>query len=102
MSPGLRIIIDAAIILVMSGFCWLIIAWLRRTGGKLERTGYRTFFAFGIIWVPIGIIGLMISLLTRFKMFIAEPFLMMGIVFLIFGLVYRSRWHKIKGKQGEN
>ena len=102
MSMELRIIVDILTIVVMAVICFAIVAWLKRQGGKLEETGYRTFFTFGIIWVPIGIIGLMISLLTRFNMFIAEPFLVIGIVFLIFGLAYRNRWHKIKDKQGES
>lgn len=89
MSLGLRIIVDAATILVMSGFCWLVAVRLKRTGGKVQETGYRTFLAFGITWVPIGIIGL----LTQLNIHLAEPFLIVGIVFLVFGLVYRKRAH---------
>lgn len=60
------------------------------------------FFVFGIIWVPIGIIGLAVSLIGAMYIPMAEPFLVIGIVWLIFGLVYRNRWYKPKDKQGES
>jgi len=102
MNLGLRILADIGAIFVMSGFCFLLVKWLKRSGGRLERAGYNTLLIIGILWVSIGILGLMVSFVTDINVFMAEPFLVTGLAPLILGLIYRYKRKRIMSKEGND
>ena len=72
------IIISIAIILIVLGILFVML-----TSRKKEyKPDYYSFFVMGIIWVPFGII------------FDNKIFLIMGIAFIITGLINKKKWEK--------
>jgi len=66
----------------------LVIFMLKGKGWKRE-TDYRSYFNMGIIWLPLGIVFYII-----FKNMIGLWFLIMGLVYLSIGLKNINKWGK--------
>ena len=66
----------------------LFILVLKRKGQKRE-VDYRSYFNMGIIWLPVGIIFYLI-----FKSMVGLWFLIMGLVYLSIGLKNKDKWGK--------
>ena len=96
MNEFTLIVAGIASILVL-GIAVAVIAWRMSRGGRLEKPNYRTFFVMGAIWLPAGILGmLLIFFLTELplpvRFIIPLPLCAMGLVYLVVGLANRDKW----------
>jgi hypothetical protein len=66
----------------------LFILVLKRKGWKRE-VDYRSYFTMGIIWLPFGIIFYLL-----FESMIGLWFLIMGLVYISIGLKNKEKWGK--------
>jgi hypothetical protein len=73
----------AAVVLSM-----LVIFWVKRKGWERE-VDYRSYFNMGLIWLPVGIVFYLI-----FENMIGLWFLIIGLVYLSIGLKNRGKWGK--------
>ena len=64
----------------------LVIFWVKRKGWKRE-VDYRSYFNMGIIWLPLGIVFYII-----FESLVGLFFLIMGLVYLSIGLKNKDKW----------
>ncbi len=69
----------------------IVVAFVARI--RQKTTDYRSFFLMGILWLPTGLILLLLKETTS----VGTLFFMMGLLYMIIGLANRSRW----GKQDE-
>jgi magnesium-transporting ATPase (P-type) len=76
------IVIIAVVLAIISIF------WLKKKGWK-RKVDYRSYFNMGIIWFPLGIVFYLI-----FENMIGLWFLLMGLVYLSIGLKNKNKWGK--------
>lgn len=76
------ILISIAVVIVLLA----VIALLFNKKGKEHKIDYHNFFTIGVVWITIGI-PLMVTT-HNFAL------LMMGIIFMITGLVHKKEWKK--------
>ena len=80
------ILVSIAVGVVLLAILGIVV--LKRKGWKKE-TDYRTYFTIGIIWFPFGIVFYLIL-----ESMIGLVFLVMGVVYLAIGLKNRDKWGK--------
>ncbi len=67
----------------------LLVYMILKGKGFAREVDYRSYFAMGIIWLPLGIVFYLI-----FKNLIGLWFLIMGLMYLFIGLKNRDKWGK--------
>ena len=82
--PWILVSIAVAVVILVI----LAILMLKRKGWKRE-VDYRTYFNIGIIWLPLGIIFYLIL-----GSMIGLWFILMGLVYLSIGLKNKDKWGK--------
>jgi hypothetical protein len=78
------------IAILLSIFVTLVVVLaivLKRWKNEEVKTDYRTFFIFGISWLPLGIVFWIVL-----DFIIGIPLFVMGSTFLIIGLLNRDKW----------
>ena len=80
MLPWILIAVGIALILL------LVIAIIKK---KKQEPNYYAFFIIGLVWTPIGIIGMIADG--------SSVFFIMGLVFLTIGLTNKDKWDKKRG-----
>lgn len=80
------ILVSIAVVVVVLAI--LVIFWVKRKGWERE-VDYRSYFNMGIIWLPVGIVFYII-----FENVIGLWFLIMGLVYLSIGLKNKEKWGK--------
>ena len=83
-------------ILVIVGILVTWLTWNRKRKGITEETNYRTFFIMGIVMVPAGLVGMIISFIRDYSFVTMLPFFIIGIVYLALGWSKRETWKKRK------
>jgi uncharacterized membrane protein YhdT len=71
--------------------------WMLKKRRKEEiqrETNWRTFFITGAIMTPIGLIFLLLSIIRDYSLFSFLPILLIGVVYLMIGLVNEDKWGK--------
>ncbi len=88
------IAIGLLVILVIVGIFVTWLAWNRKKKGMIQETNYRTFFIMGIVMLPVGLIGMIISFLRDYSFVLMMPIFTVGIVYLAIGWSKRDTWKK--------
>ncbi len=78
---------------VVTGILAVLIVRKKKGEGK-QIVNYRTFFILGIIWVPFSIVLMFVSFMLQIPFYIGFPLFVVGLVYLILGLVNRATWKK--------
>ena len=94
MNSVLWISIALLAIFMIAGILLTLLAWNRKKKGITLKTNYRTFFIMGLVMFPVGLIGMIISLLKDYPITIMLPFFIIGIVYLAIGWEKRETWKK--------
>ncbi|MFA5176310.1 MAG: hypothetical protein WC413_03585 [Candidatus Nanoarchaeia archaeon] len=71
-------------VLILVGIIAISLIVYRKRKGLKQETDYKAFFILGIFWIIVGIIPGNLS------------FLIMGIAFMVIGLVNKKKWKKYK------
>ena len=66
----------------------------RKRDGKTGETDYRAFFIMGAAFLPTGITMMLAYFLTELPFEIGLPLVVLGLMYLIIGLVNRGKWKK--------
>jgi len=77
-------------IAVVTGIIALFIVRKRKREEK-PQADYRTFFILGVIWVPFGIVLVIVSFILQIPFYIGFPLFALGLIYLILGLKYRDK-----------
>jgi amino acid transporter len=90
------IVITAAIfaIVLLLGLLMAWMFWKKKKEGKLEEPNYRSFYIMGIIWIPFGIVLMVVYFILQIPFFVGIPLFALGLIFLIIGLANRDKWKK--------
>lgn len=94
MGPLPIIIIAIVAVLVIIGILLVYLFWKRRKYGQQIETDYRALFLMGVTFLPIGIAMMVIYYLADLSFFIAFPFMLLGLVYLVIGLKNKDKWKK--------
>ena len=81
-------------ILVTIGIILVIVIWKRKGFSRFKETNFHIFYVMGIVFIPVGIVSMIIYSRLGMPFFIGMPFLTMGITYLIVGLRNKDKWHK--------
>ena len=92
MDSPIIIIMLAIGVLVLAGLIIAAVAWKKRRGLNAEKTDYRAFFIMGVVMVPLGIIGIVVTFATDIPFVVALPLLTIGLVYMALGLGNRATW----------
>ncbi len=79
------------IITVALGIVVAVIARRKKLRGDYQETNYRTFFAIGIVLLPLGTALMIASLLLDWSFVVAMPLLSIGATYLAIGWVHREK-----------
>ncbi|MFC2019028.1 hypothetical protein ACFLU4_03625 [Chloroflexota bacterium] len=80
------------VILLVVGILMVLTVRQKQREGKPTEPNYRAFFLMGIIWVPLGIVSMVVYFIFQIPFFIGIPFLALGLIYLIIGLTNRDKW----------
>ncbi len=82
------------VMLVTIGILFVIVIWKRKNTDRYKGINFHTFYFMGIIFIPVGVISMIIYSRLGMPFFIGMPFLTMGITYLIIGLLNKDKWQK--------
>ena len=82
------------VILVTIGIILVRVIRKRKDADRYIGINFHTFYVMGIIFIPVGVISMIISSRLGMPFFIGMPFLTMGITYLIIGLLNKDKWQK--------
>ena len=80
-------------VLITIGIILVIVIWKRPKTGRFKGTNFHTFYVMGLIFIPFGIIAMVIYSRLGMPFFFGVPFLAMGITYLVVGLLNRDKWN---------
>jgi len=90
-------ILGAIIAIVIAvGIIMAFMVWKKKREGKAEEANYRAFFVVGAIVVSASIVIMFVSFILQILFLIWIPVLVLGLIYLIIGLVNRDKWKKNK------
>ena len=69
----------------------VLVAYKIKTGSFQKRQDYRTFFNIGLVWVPFGIVMMVIFENSFMGLF----FFIFGLAYLGIGLANKDKWGKV-------
>ena len=87
MNAGLASYIVLGLVVVVLA----IGAYALRKKGK-RRVDYRSLFIMGAIWLPFGMVFLLMLLRSNRPFVVSVPFLAMGLIYLVIGLANKGKW----------
>jgi cytochrome c oxidase assembly factor CtaG len=79
-------------VLVALGVLMVLVLWKRKKEGKAAEPDYRALFVMGIVFLPVGLVSMIMYFLSDIPFVIAVPFLSLGLTYLIAGLANRDKW----------
>ena len=82
------ILISIAVLVLLLG----IVAIALRRKGKIKETDYYSLFVMGAIWVPFGVIMMMMEP----EMSIGNIFFILGWIYFVMGVANKDKWKKNK------
>ena len=82
------ILISVAIVIFILG----VLAIAMRRKGKIKNTDYYSLFVMGAIWVPFGVIFMMMSPESN----IGNIFFILGWIYFVMGIANKDKWKKNK------
>ena len=85
------ILISILIVTVAVGIVVALIARRKKLRGEYRETNYRTFFAIGLVLLPMGIALMIASLLLDWSFVVAMPLLSVGATYLAIGWTHRGK-----------
>ena len=92
MNYGHLIPIVIAGVLILIGMILVLLVWKKRKEGVFREPDYRAFFIMGIIFLPLGIVFLVIYTTRDLPFAVSIPFIAMGIIYMTIGIVKRDSW----------
>jgi len=90
-SATLAVSIAIGLVVVVLG----IVVYALQKKGK-RQVDYRRLFIMGVIWLPVGIVFLLMHFLFDRPFIIGVPFLAMGLIYLTIGLANKGKWRESK------
>jgi len=83
-----------AVVLTL-GLLWILVNLKKKTGGGAQQPNHRALFFMGLVMVIAGTAELLIFLRTDVSYVVALPLLVIGLVFVVIGLVNRDKWRRM-------
>jgi len=83
-----------AVVLTL-GLLWILVSLKKKTGGGAQQPNHRALFFMGLVMVIAGTAELLIFLRTDVSYVVALPLLVIGLVFVVIGLVNRDKWRRM-------
>jgi len=80
-----------AVVLTL-GLLWILVNLKKKAGGGAQQPNHRALFFMGLVMVIAGTAELLIFLRTDVSYVVALPLLVIGLVFVVIGLVNRDKW----------
>ena len=93
-DPLLVSIIVVAALVVVLGLMVTYSLWKKSKGGRISPSNYRAFFLMGLVWLPIGVILVILSWVIDMPIIYGIPLFALGLIFLIIGLWNRNKWKR--------
>ncbi|MFX0068035.1 MAG: hypothetical protein ACFE7S_04125 [Candidatus Hodarchaeota archaeon] len=82
------------VILISVGLILAIVLLKKKIEGKTAEPDYHTFFLMGIVFVSVGIVFTLMTLLLDMSLIVGIPLFAMGIIYLVYGWENRDKWKK--------
>ena len=79
-----------AIVLTL-GLLMILVNLKKKAGGRAEQPNYRVFLVVGAVMLVVGTAEMLIFVRSDVSYVVALPLLAIGLVFVVIGLVNRSR-----------
>ena len=97
-------IVPISIITIVVAVIYVVVKVRRRQKGRGKRreVDYHGFFTMGIVWLPLGLVWLLIYLWLSLPLIIPLPFTGIGLAYLILGLTNRDKWDQNQKKNKKN
>ena len=67
----------------------------RKQTGKVGETDYKAFFILGLVFLPTGLVMMIVYFITELPFEVGLPLFALGLIYLVFGLVNRDKWRKV-------
>ena len=83
-----------AVVLTL-GLLWILVNLKKKTGDGAQQPNHRALFFMGLVMVIAGTAELLIFLRTDVSYVVALPLLVIGLVFVVIGLVNRDKWRRM-------
>jgi predicted membrane channel-forming protein YqfA (hemolysin III family) len=83
-----------AIVLTL-GLLAILVNLKKKAGDGAQQPNHRAFFFMGVVMLVAGTAELLIFLRSEVSYVVALPLLMIGLVFVVIGLVNRDKWRKM-------
>ena len=93
MGPILWVIIATLVAVLILGVIGIRMAIKNKACAKPEET-YKAFYRMGLIFFPVGLVWVIISIVTDIPVAVGLPLFTMGIIYLAIGLSNKSKWQK--------
>ncbi len=87
----------SVIVLLFIGLLLIFLLILMRIKAiQRKEINYRIFFILGMVFIPIGIIWIVLTSLVDNLFVLGIPCLLIGVAFLAAGLTNRDKWRNVK------
>jgi len=83
-----------AIVLTL-GLLWILVSLKKKAGASAPQPNHRAFFFMGVVMLIAGTAELLIFLRSDVSYVVALPLLVIGLVFVVIGLVNRDKWRRM-------
>ena len=83
-----------AIVLTL-GLLAILVNLKKKAGGSAKPPNHRAFFFMGAVMLAVGVAELLLFLRSDTSFVVALPLMMIGLVFLVIGLVNRGDWRRM-------
>jgi len=81
-------------IVITIGIILVIVIWKRPKTNRFKGTNFHTFYSMGLVFIPFGIVAMIVYSRLGMPFFFGVPFLAMGITYLLVGLLNRDKWNR--------
>jgi UDP-N-acetylmuramyl pentapeptide phosphotransferase/UDP-N-acetylglucosamine-1-phosphate transferase len=83
-----------AVVLTL-GLLWILVNLKKKAGAGAQQPNHRAFFLMGVVMLIAGTAEVLIFLRTDVSYMVALPLLVIGLVFVVIGLVNRDKWRRM-------
>jgi len=80
-----------AVVLTL-GLLWILVNLKKKAGSRAQQPNHRAPFFMGLVMLIAGTAELLIFLRSDVSYVVALPLLVIGLVFVVIGLVNRDKW----------
>jgi len=77
------------------GLLAILVNLKKKAGGSARPPNHRAFFFMGVVMLAVGVAELLIFLRSDISFAVALPLMIIGMVFLVIGLVNRGNWRRM-------